>query len=196
VADAPVVESNLNERGQALQWNPGEKTQEMTARTENRSTAAAAVDPSLNLPQTTGGDSLGDLPSFPVMNEWGEWDWSAVHRETHDANNATTADKPSPAPMTPAAHAGPGMIDVAPGNVAALVSLYACTGGVNWITRTGYDIFSLSNEAALCNYSHIVSCSFLPWFFLIASSLSHFICLAVNPVCVLIRQSAGAATAP
>jgi hypothetical protein len=29
------------------------------------------------------------------------------------------------------------MVGVVAGNVAALVALYGCTGGVNWITRRG-----------------------------------------------------------
>lgn len=138
-ADTPTYGSGQSQGGQGMPSNQVSAL-EMTRGLENRSkstvtaSAAAAVDPSPALPETANSDSLGDLPNFPVMNEWGEWDWSLVHRETPNAADAAAA---APAPVSPATNAGPGMIDVAPGNVAALVSLYACTGGVNWITRTG-----------------------------------------------------------
>jgi len=139
-ADTPLHGSGQSQGGQGMPSNQ-RSTLEMTRGLEIRSKSnaracAAAVDPSPTLPETAGSDSLGDLPNLPVMSEWGEWDWSSVHKDTLNVEDAAAAAA-APAPASPATNAGPGMMDVAPGNVAALVSLYACTGGVNWITRTG-----------------------------------------------------------
>ena len=79
-----------------------------------------------------GGRASAEPPGFsdrqpsllPVLNEWGEWAASPADLQPADSDCAAAAG-------------GPGMVGVVAGNVAALVALYGCTGGVNWITRRG-----------------------------------------------------------
>lgn len=108
-----------------MQSQPGQEAQEVAGADGEH----APVEPP-GFSGFDGGEAAGALQrSLPVLNEWGEWAAGPANLQPAESDKSEEE--------AAASSGGPGMSGVAAGNVAALVALYACTGGANWITRTG-----------------------------------------------------------